>query len=116
MDITAELTELVKESGITDGVCYVYVPHTTAGVTVNESYDRAVARDIETTLSRLVPRLGDYLHGGEGNSAAHIKATLVGSTVTLLVNDGGALSLGGAGRASTFANLTDREPARFWCG
>jgi len=87
VDITAELTELVKESGITDGVCYVYVPHTTAGVTVNESYDRAVARDIETTLSRLVPRLGDYLHG-EGNSAAHIKATLVGSTVTLLVNDG----------------------------
>ncbi|MFY9188874.1 MAG: secondary thiamine-phosphate synthase enzyme YjbQ [bacterium] len=92
VDITAELTELVKESGITDGVCYVYVPHTTAGVTVNESYDRAVARDIETTLSRLVPRLGDYLHG-EGNSAAHIKATLVGSTVTLLVNDR-ALSLG----------------------
>lgn len=92
VDITNELSMLVKDSGIKDGVCYVYVPHTTAGVTLNESYDRAVARDIETTLSRLVPHLGDYLHE-EGNSAAHIKATLVGSTVTLLVNEG-ALSLG----------------------
>ena len=92
VDITNELSMLVKDSGIKDGVCYVYIPHTTAGVTLNESYDRAVARDIETTLSRLVPHLGDYLHE-EGNSAAHIKATLVGSTVTLLVNEG-ALSLG----------------------
>lgn len=92
MDITAELARLVKDSGIKDGVCYVYVPHTTAGVTINESYDRSVARDIETTLSRLVPRLGDYLHE-EGNSAAHVKATLVGSTVTLLIAEG-SLSLG----------------------
>ncbi len=73
-------------------MCYVYVPHTTAGVTVNESYDPMVARDIECTLSKLVPRLGDYLHE-EGNSAAHVKATLVGSTVTLLINEG-ALCLG----------------------
>ena len=92
IDITARLAELVTESGIVDGVCYVYVPHTTAGITINENYDPAVARDIEATLSQLVPDLGDYLHE-EGNSAAHIKATLVGSTTTLLVSNG-SLSLG----------------------
>jgi secondary thiamine-phosphate synthase enzyme len=87
VDITAQLRDLVKESGITDGVCYVYVPHTTAAVTLNESHDPTVARDIDISLSRLVPRIGDYLHR-ESNSAAHIKATLVGSSVTLFVDDG----------------------------
>ena len=92
MDITSELSRLVAESGIKDGVCYVSVPHTTAGVTLNENCDPTVAADIEAMLTRLVPNLGDYLHA-EGNSAAHIKATLVGSTVTLLISEG-ALALG----------------------
>lgn len=92
VDITSQLSQLVAESGIKDGVCYVFVPHTTAGVTLNENCDPTVARDMESTLTRLVPYLGDYIHA-EGNSAAHIKATLVGSTVTLLINEG-VLALG----------------------
>lgn len=92
VDITSQLSSLVAKNGIRDGVCYVFVPHTTAGITVNENCDPNVVRDIDATLTQLVPRLGSYLHS-EGNSAAHIKASLVGSTVTLLINEG-ALALG----------------------
>lgn len=92
MDITSELLQLVAESGIKDGVCFLSVPHTTAGITLNENCDPAVTQDIEAALSKLVPYLDDYLHK-EGNSAAHIKATLVGSTLTLLIKKG-VLALG----------------------
>lgn len=88
VDITARVAEAVSESGIEEGLCVVYVPHTTAGVTINESADPAVRVDIADVLGRIVPWEGGYAHA-EGNSAAHVKASLMGSSVTVLVERGG---------------------------
>lgn len=92
VEITADVEKAVTASGITDGVCYLFVPHTTAGVIVNENDDPAVARDIEKTLDRLVPRGAGYEHL-EGNADAHVKSSLMGvSTMVLL--ERGKLALG----------------------
>jgi secondary thiamine-phosphate synthase enzyme len=91
-NITAEIEKLVRASGCQSGVCHLYVPHTTAGLLVNEGYDPDVARDMEVTLDRLVPRNGDYRHA-EGNSDSHIKLALVGSSETVWI-EGGRLVLG----------------------
>jgi len=85
-DVTAEVEKAVRESGCTDGVCHLYVPHTTAGVIINEGYDPAVARDIEATLDQLVPRSGAYMHA-EGNADSHIKTALVGSSETVWIEN-----------------------------
>jgi secondary thiamine-phosphate synthase enzyme len=74
------------------GVCHVYVPHTTAGITVNEGADPDVARDIEAALDRLVPKDAGYRHA-EGNSDSHVKSALMGSSATVFVA-GGRLELG----------------------
>jgi secondary thiamine-phosphate synthase enzyme len=87
VDLTAEVGRLVAASGIKSGLCVVAVPHTTAGVTVNENADPDVWADLVMTLRRAVPDALPYSHG-EGNSPAHMKASLVGSSVTLLVEDG----------------------------
>ncbi|MGI6604441.1 MAG: YjbQ family protein [Firmicutes bacterium] len=87
IELTQDLNRLVAECGVREGVCFVTVPHTTAGITVNENDDPTVRADMDATLSRIVPYLADYQHA-EGNSAAHIKASLVGSSVTLLIRDG----------------------------
>jgi len=87
IDITEDIRALIKESGVQQGMCYIYVPHTTAGVTINEGADSAVKRDIIAALNRLVPFEGDYNHM-EGNSAAHIKATLVGAAQIVLIEEG----------------------------
>lgn len=92
VDITSEVAAAVAELGVENGTIIVYVPHTTAGVTVNESADPDVARDIEDALSKLVPQSRSYRHT-EGNSDAHIKASLMGCSQTLLVR-GGELALG----------------------
>jgi len=92
VDITADVRRLVRESGVRRGACVVYVPHTTAGVTINESADPDVARDILEALTNMVPRRAAY-HHTEGNAASHIRATLVGSSVTIPV-EGGDLALG----------------------
>ena len=86
-DITSEVQGVVTSSGITDGLCQVFVPHTTAGITVNEHADPSVVTDISEQLSRMVPQQGDYRHL-EGNAPAHIKASLVGNSQMLLVEDG----------------------------
>jgi secondary thiamine-phosphate synthase enzyme len=91
-NVTAEIEKLVRASGCKSGVCHLYVPHTTAGVIVNEGYDPDVARDMEVTLDRLVPHKGDYRHA-EGNSDSHIKVALVGSSETVWIEDG-RLALG----------------------
>jgi len=91
-DITGQVQRAVTDSGVQNGVCYVYVSHTTAGVIINENADPSVARDILMTLNKLVPRRGNYSHR-EGNADAHIKASLVGSSETILV-EGGRLALG----------------------
>jgi secondary thiamine-phosphate synthase enzyme len=92
IDITSDVKNIVSESGVSSGVCYVYVPHTTAGVTINEGADPAVARDMLSTLNRLIPRSNGYLHM-EGNSDAHIKTSLVGPSQTVII-EGGNLLLG----------------------
>jgi secondary thiamine-phosphate synthase enzyme len=85
-DVTEEVKSAVRDSGCNDGVCYLYVPHTTAGVLINEGYDPAVAREIETAFNRLVPVVVNSKHD-EGNSDSHIKTALVGSSQTLWVDN-----------------------------
>ena len=92
VDITAEVEKLVAASGVVYGVCHLYVPHTTAGVTINEADDPDVARDIEATLDRLVPHGGSYRHA-EGNADSHIKSTLTGVSQSVLIEEG-RLALG----------------------
>jgi len=92
IDVTAMVQEELRKSGLEDGVCVAYVPHTTAGITINESADPSVAYDIQKALDNLVPWEGAYRHM-EGNSAAHIKSSLIGSSVMVLV-ESGRLKLG----------------------
>jgi secondary thiamine-phosphate synthase enzyme len=92
VDITPQVEKAVEESGIAEGICIIAVPHTTAAVTVNENADPSVRADIIAKLSELVPA-GDRYRHLEGNADAHIKATLVGPSETLVVR-GGRLSLG----------------------
>jgi len=79
IDITRQVSDAVAENGLQDGFCHIYVPHTTAGVTINESADPAVAEDILMVLNQVVPWQADYGHM-EGNSPAHIKASLIGTS------------------------------------
>lgn len=92
IDITSEVRTVVKGTNVEEGICYVYVPHTTAGITINESADPSVGRDIENHLSTLVPRHDRFAHT-EGNADAHIKSALVGCSTTVLIHKG-ALLLG----------------------
>jgi len=87
LDLTSQVQAAVNEDGLRDGFCLVFVPHTTAGITINEDADPDVVSDLLMQLDQLVPLRAGYAHG-EGNSAAHIKATLVGSSVTVPVVDG----------------------------
>ncbi len=92
VDITHQVRREVEKAGVTDGLCVVYVPHTTSGVTINEGADPAVCSDILKKLKQLAPPNDGYRHM-EGNSDSHIKASLMGSSVTVLV-EGGGLVLG----------------------
>ncbi len=92
VEITSEVEKLVRQSGASDGVCCLYVPHTTAGVFVNERDDPAVTTDIMDTLDKLVPRSGSYRHA-EGNSDSHIKSVIAGNTALVPIS-GGWLNLG----------------------
>ena len=91
-DVTAQVQEAVRASGVQSGVCYISVPHTTAGVLINESADPDVGRDILAQLERIAPESGSYRHR-EGNAPAHVKASLVGSSQALPI-EGGRLLLG----------------------
>ncbi|RKX69312.1 YjbQ family protein [candidate division WOR-3 bacterium] len=86
-DITDRIRRKLKESKVKDGILVVYVPHTTAAVTINENYDPSVVTDINQTLSRLIPYRSDYAHT-EGNADAHIKAAIVGSSRQVIIEDG----------------------------
>jgi secondary thiamine-phosphate synthase enzyme len=86
-NITADVMRSVAASGISAGVCHLYVPHTTAGITINEGDDPDVARDMEAAFDRLVPRDSGYRHY-EGNSDSHIKASLVRSSQSVLIENG----------------------------
>lgn len=86
VDITDRVQEVVYESRITDGLCCVYVPHTTAGLTINENADPSVRKDILTELEKNIPWQDNYSHT-EGNAAAHIKASLMGFSQTIFVEN-----------------------------
>ena len=92
MDITERIAQVVADSGVKTGLCHVYVPHTTAGVFINENADPDVMADVLATLDALVPWDNQYRHA-EGNAAAHIKAVLIGSSQTIPVRNG-LLALG----------------------
>ncbi len=92
VDITAEVSEVVSDCGVIEGICHVFVPHTTAGVTINENADPTVQRDILMELNKVIPFDDGYRHS-EGNSAAHIKASLMGSSATIPI-ESGVLRLG----------------------
>lgn len=85
--ITSQVQRLVDESGIKEGACHVYVPHTTAGVTINEGADPDVVRDMIMELNKIVPFEDGYRHA-EGNSAAHIKTSMMGTAATVLIQNG----------------------------
>ncbi len=86
-DITRLVNDVVARSGVTSGVCYIFVPHTTAGVMVNEHADPDVVKDIIEQLDTMVPQHDRYRHR-EGNSPAHIKVTLIGDSETLFIEEG----------------------------
>jgi secondary thiamine-phosphate synthase enzyme len=92
VDITGEVEQAVRESDAKSGVCYVYVPHTTAGVAINEHADPDVANDVEGLFDRLIPNKGSYRHA-EGNTDSHMKAILTGTSQTIFVENG-KLALG----------------------
>jgi secondary thiamine-phosphate synthase enzyme len=87
IDITSQVEKVVSESKIKDGICYLYVPHTTAGITINENADKTVAVDIRDNLNKIIPFEGDYAHT-EGNSPAHIKSSIVGHSDLVFIENG----------------------------
>ena len=92
IDITPLVNAVVNKSGVKNGVCIVFIPHTTAAITINENADPDVMHDILTELNKIIPLQDNYRHG-EGNSAAHIKSTLTGCSQTVFIENG-TLQLG----------------------
>jgi secondary thiamine-phosphate synthase enzyme len=91
-DITSQVQQEVSESTVQEGLCYLFCPHTTAGLTLNENWDPSVQHDMGLVLDDLVPQRREFRHG-EGNSPAHVKSSLMGASQTLFVS-GGRLMLG----------------------
>ena len=87
VDITSKVEKELRNAGAAEGICTVYVPHTTAGITINEGADPAVCKDIIAKLNELVPARAGYLHS-EGNADSHIKASIMGSSVTVPLEQG----------------------------
>jgi secondary thiamine-phosphate synthase enzyme len=87
VDITAEVRRVVADSKVQSGICYIFVPHTTAAVTINENADPSVKSDILKELAEIVPFEDNYSHL-EGNAAAHIKSSMIGASETIFVEDG----------------------------
>jgi secondary thiamine-phosphate synthase enzyme len=92
LNITADVQKAVASSGVREGICVVFSPHTTAAVTINENADPDVPHDVDLALNLISPDRREFLHN-EGNSAAHTKSSLVGPSITLIVS-GGRLLLG----------------------
>ena len=92
INITSKISNIVRETGVENGICTVFVPHTTAAITVNENADPAVCKDILKEINKIVPFDDGYTHM-EGNSAAHLKASIFGASETFII-EGGNLNLG----------------------
>jgi len=95
VDVTAQVRDLITASGVTDGICALFVPHTTAAITVNSGLDPATVQDIVADLNRLVPTRVNFIHQYDtpADAAGHIKAALIGHSVSLIIS-GGKLTLG----------------------
>lgn len=110
-DITSKVKEIMKGSQVQNGVCTLYVPHTTAAITINESADPDVAKDIVDKLSELIPRGKGYRHR-EGNADSHIKSTLVGNSARVLIENG-KLQLG-TWQGIFFAEFDGPRSRKIW--
>lgn len=93
VDITGQVREAVRGSGVKEGICVVYVPHTTAGVSINENADPDVKRDVVRKMAEMVPERESFYAHSEGNSDSHVKTILTGPSVTMIIT-GGRLLLG----------------------
>ena len=111
VNIDQQVRTAVQAAGIADGVAHVFVPHTTAGVTINENADPDVVADLEKILGRLVPWEGGYAHF-EGNSAAHMKASAMGSSATVIV-EAGQLKMG-TWQSLYFCEFDGPRQRQFW--
>lgn len=87
IDITRQVQKDIQKAGVSDGICYLFVPHTTAGITINENADPSVKADILMELNKLIPKDDPYKHL-EGNAPAHVKASIIGSSETVFVEQG----------------------------
>lgn len=87
VDITSRIEKMIKESRILEGVCHIFVPHTTAALTINENADPSVKKDIINMLNKLIPKNEGYAHG-EGNSDAHIKSSILGNEKAVFIENG----------------------------
>lgn len=112
VDVTDEVQRAVTESGIVDGACIVFVPHTTAAVTINENADPTVVSDMLEGLALIAPRRQPFYRHSEGNSDAHIKSSLLGASATVLV-EGGRLALG-TWQAIYFAEFDGPRSRQIW--
>ena len=110
IDITSDVQIIVNEEKPKNGIAVVYVPHTTAGVTINEGADPSVQRDIIESLKKIVPESDDY-HHMEGNSDAHIKASILGSSVTVIIENNRLVL--GTWQHIFFMKVMDRETVEF---
>ena len=111
LNIDSQVSEAVRKSGVSDGICLVYVPHTTAGVTINENADPDVVRDIIMEMNKMAPYNDHYRHS-EGNSAAHIKSSLFSASITLIVHDGQLLQ--GVWQSVFFCEFDGPRSRRFY--
>ena len=87
IEVTGNVRDLVRESGVRNGLCVVYCPHRTAGITINENADPDVVRDLIFALEKTYPDRAEFRHS-EGNSAAHLKASVIGNSATIIIRDG----------------------------
>lgn len=86
-NITPQVRRAIEESGVKEGICVVYCPHTTAGITINENADEYVAKDVTLALNKVFPRFVEFRHD-EGNSDGHVKSSVIGASETLIISDG----------------------------
>lgn len=87
IDVTSEIKTIIQESKVSEGICVVFCPHTTAGITINESFDPSVKTDVLFSLNNISPEYREFRHS-EGNSDAHVKSSLVGCSLNLIINQG----------------------------
>ncbi len=110
IDITDKVRDACRQSGVFDGMMTVYCPHTTAGVTINENTDPDVRNDLLFALNKTYPDRAEFRHA-EGNSAAHLKASVIGSSVTIMIDDGEPVL--GTWQAVYFAEFDGPRSRRF---